>query len=181
MVIKIINLNNESVDKVIKLYKKCLGLSSLNKTIAVGLHLQRNDEIRVIDLDGNTLKSVNVASENLLFEFLFTNNGIIFSDNHCLTLSFVDWKGKQVWEFKSEDLKDPQGICTDNYGNIFIADDISDKVVGISRDGKRSHVFLSEKDGIEEVRSICFCKLESAVFISDVNGSYLAKYKVLYE
>lgn len=180
MVVKIIDLNNDSVEKVIKLYKKCLGLSSLKNTIAVGLHLQRNDEIRVIDLEGNTLKSVNVASETLLFEFLFTNNGILCSDNHGLSVSFVDWKGKQVWEFKSDDLKDPQGICTDNYGNIFLADDISDKVVVISRDGKRSNVLLSEKDGIEEVRSICFSKMESVVFISDVTGTYLTKYKVIY-
>ncbi|XP_063447864.1 uncharacterized protein LOC134727413 [Mytilus trossulus] len=180
MVVKIINLNNDSVEKVIELYKKCLGLSSLKNTIAVGLHLQRNDEIRVIDLEGNTLRSVNVASETLLFEFLLTNNGIICSDNHGLSVSFVEWKGKQVWEFKSDDLKDPQGICTDNYGNIFLADDISDKVVVISRDGKRSNVLLSEKDGIEEVRSICFSKIESAVFISDVTGTYLARYKVLY-
>ncbi|CAC5396956.1 unnamed protein product [Mytilus coruscus] len=180
-VVKIINLNNDSVEKVIKLHKKCLGLSSLNKTIAVGLHLQRDDEIRVIDLEGNTLKSVNVASETLLFEFIFTNDGIIFSDNHGLVIFCVDWKGKQVWQFKSDDLKDPQGICTDNYGNMFLADDISDKVIVIAKDGRRSNILLSEKDGIEEVRSICFSKMESAVYISDVNGTYLAKYKVCYE
>ncbi|CAC5369953.1 unnamed protein product [Mytilus coruscus] len=56
--IKIFNMDNETVTKVIPLHKECYGLSFSNKSLAVGLS---KDEICFVDLEGNTL--VNTCSE----------------------------------------------------------------------------------------------------------------------
>ncbi|CAC5403574.1 unnamed protein product [Mytilus coruscus] len=56
-VIKIFNMENAKVTKVITLDKLCWGLSLSNNSLAVGL---RNHEIRTIDFAGNTQKSIPV-------------------------------------------------------------------------------------------------------------------------
>ncbi|VDI58193.1 Hypothetical predicted protein [Mytilus galloprovincialis] len=60
--IKIFNMEKETVTKVITLDKACYGLSFSNGSLAVGLI---KDEIRIIDLEGNTLKSIQVESKSL--------------------------------------------------------------------------------------------------------------------
>ncbi|CAG2216791.1 unnamed protein product [Mytilus edulis] len=66
--IKIFNMENERVTKVIKLEKACYGLSFSNNSLAVGF---RKEEIRIIDLEGNTLKSIQVQSKSYLFYLVY--------------------------------------------------------------------------------------------------------------
>ncbi|VDI69028.1 Hypothetical predicted protein [Mytilus galloprovincialis] len=69
--IKIFNMENETVTKVITLDKHCWGLSS--------------------------------------------------SDDSLVVVYCVDQSGKQIWQYK-QDLSGPEGLCTDTYGNIIVAD-----------------------------------------------------------
>ncbi|CAG2210754.1 unnamed protein product [Mytilus edulis] len=61
--IKIFNIEDETMTKVIKLHDCCCGLSFFNESLAVGIN---NNEIRIIDLEGNTLKSLQVQNKLLL-------------------------------------------------------------------------------------------------------------------
>ncbi|CAC5403575.1 unnamed protein product [Mytilus coruscus] len=58
--IKIFNMENETVTKVIKLDKICWGLSFSNNYLAAGLI---TDEIRIIDEEGNTRTSIQIQSK----------------------------------------------------------------------------------------------------------------------
>ncbi|CAC5401550.1 unnamed protein product [Mytilus coruscus] len=88
--IKIFNMENETVTQVIKLDKCCYGLSFSNKSLAVGLS---EDEIRIIDFEGNTLKSTLVQSRSQLEYLVYCNKRIIYSDWQCKLMDQVNKSG----------------------------------------------------------------------------------------
>ncbi|CAG2236387.1 unnamed protein product [Mytilus edulis] len=174
--IKIFNMENETVTKVIKIEKACYGLSFSNNSLAVGLN---NDEIRIIDLEGNTLKSIQVQSKSYLFYLVYCDKRIIYSDYGGKAVYCVDDSGKQIWEYK-QDLTEPSGLCIDTYGNIIAADCDSHRIIVISKDGQDSKVLISKEDGLEYPKFICFKHNESSGFICDYNGTYLAKFNLSF-
>ncbi|XP_071151101.1 E3 ubiquitin-protein ligase TRIM71-like [Mytilus edulis] len=173
--IKIFNIENDTVTKVITLDKECWGLSFSNNSLAVGLI---NDEIRIIDLEGNTLKSIQAESESDLEYLVYCNDRVIYSDPDGKAVYCYDESGKQIWKY-TQDLEGPRGLCTDTYGNIIVADFESDRIVVISKDGKESKVLFSEEDELEYPKYICFKHNESSGFICDNYGSYLAKFNLV--
>ncbi|XP_076075608.1 uncharacterized protein LOC143046367 isoform X2 [Mytilus galloprovincialis] len=173
--IKIFNMENETVTKVITLDKVCLGLSFSNNSLAVGLS---NDEIHIIDLEGTTLKSIQVESRDNLFNLVYCNDRVIYSDNYGKAVYCYDESGKQIWQY-TQDLKEPWGLCTDSYGNIIVADNYSDRIV-ISKDGQESKVLISKEDGLKNAKCICFKHNECSGFICDDSSNYLTKFNLTY-
>ncbi|XP_071178704.1 repetitive organellar protein-like [Mytilus edulis] len=170
--IKIFNMENETVTRIITLDKVCWGLSSSDDSLVVGLI---DDEIRIIDLEGNKLKSIQVKSESPLWNLVHCNDRVIYSDYGGKAVYCVDQSGKQIWQYK-QDLSGPYGLCTDTYGNIFVADQESQRIIIISKDGKESKVLLS--DGLENPRCICLKQNESSGFICDYSGKELTKFNL---
>ncbi|CAG2252800.1 TRIM56 [Mytilus edulis] len=159
--IKIFNMENETVTKVITLDTYCYGLSSSDDSLVVGLN---KDEIRIIDLEGNTLKSIQVKCKSYLYYLVYCNDRVIYSDYNGKAVYCVDGSGKQIWQY-TQDLSGPRGLCTDTYGNIIVADYNSHRIIVISKDGKESKVLLS--DGLKYPRCICLKHCESSGFICD--------------
>ncbi|CAG2202569.1 unnamed protein product [Mytilus edulis] len=174
--IKIFNMENETVTKVIKLDKQCYGLSFSNNSLAVGLS---DDEIRIIDLEGNTLKSIQVKSKSDLYYLVYCNDRVIYSDCDGKAVYCYDGSGKQIWQYK-QDLSGPWGLCTDTYGNIIVADYGSNRIIVISKDGKDSKVLISKEDGLKDPRCICFKHNESSGFICDYKGKLLTRFNLTY-
>ncbi|XP_071133357.1 putative leucine-rich repeat-containing protein DDB_G0290503 [Mytilus edulis] len=170
--IKIFNMENETVTKVITLDKACYGLSFSNNSLAVGLY---DKEIRIIDLEGNTLKSIQVESESALDDLVYCNDRVIYNDCDGNAVNCYDGSGKQIWRYK-QDLSGPSGLCIDTYGNIFVADYYSNRIIVISKDGQNSKVLINEENGLEAPWCICFKHNESSGFISDFKGRHLTKF-----
>ncbi|CAG2190546.1 unnamed protein product [Mytilus edulis] len=137
----------------------------------------RKDEIRIIDLEGNTLKSIQVQSKSYLNHLVYCNKRVIYSDYDGKAVYCVDESGKQIWEYK-QDLTGPEGLCIDTYGNIIVIDCNSHRIIVISKDGQDSKVLISKEDGLEYPKFICFKHNESSGFICDYNGTYLAKFNL---
>ncbi|XP_076089845.1 uncharacterized protein LOC143061361 [Mytilus galloprovincialis] len=175
--IKIFNMENETVTKVIKLDKVCGGLSFSNNSLAVGLS---SDEIRIIDLKGNTLKSIQVESESPLYNIVYCNDRVIYSDCEGNAVNCYDGSGKQIWQY-TQDLTGPSGLCIDTYGNIIVVAGYPNRIVVISKDGQDSKVLISEEDGLDEPQYICFKHKESSGFICDYIGTYLATFNLSYK
>ncbi|CAG2237787.1 unnamed protein product [Mytilus edulis] len=163
-VIKIFNMENGTVTKVIKLNKVCYGLSSSDNSLVVGLY---NDEIRIVDLEGNTLKSIQVQCISTLLNFVYCNDRVIYSDFIDKVIYCVDGSGKQIWQY-TQDLEGPKGLCIDTYGNTIVSDSASKRIIVISKDGKESKVLHSGGDGPAH---ICLNHCESSCFSCD--GKYL--------
>ncbi|CAG2245456.1 unnamed protein product [Mytilus edulis] len=174
--IKIFNMENDTVTKVITLDKYCCGLSSSDDSLVVGLN---KDEIRIIDLEGNTLKSIPVESESDLDNLVYCNDRVIYSDYRGKAVYCYDESGKQIWRY-TQDLEGPRGLCTDTYGNIIVADYYSDRIIVISKDGQNSKVLLSKGDGLKNSQCISFKHNECSGFICDKTSNYLTKFNLTY-
>ncbi|XP_076074317.1 uncharacterized protein LOC143045597 [Mytilus galloprovincialis] len=172
--IKIFNMENETVTKVITLDKPCYSLSFSNKSLAVGL---AGKQIRIIDLEGNTLKSIQVESKSNLHYLVYCNDRVIYSDRFGKAVYCYDESGKQIWQY-IQDLSKPEGLCIDTYGNIIVTDFGSSRIIVISKDGQDSKVLISEEDGLKKPHCICFKHNESSGFFCDLRGTYLAKYNL---
>ncbi|XP_076075673.1 uncharacterized protein LOC143046405 [Mytilus galloprovincialis] len=172
--IKIFNMENETVTKVITLDKRCWGLSFSNNSLAVGLF---NDEIRIIDLEGITLKSIQVESKSYLWYLVYCNDRVIYSDLRGQAVYCYDGSGKQIWRY-TQDLSQPKGLCTDTYGNIIVADFNSNRIIVISKDGQNSKVLISKEYGLKDPECICFKHNQSSGFICDYYGTKLAKFNL---
>ncbi|VDI47105.1 Hypothetical predicted protein [Mytilus galloprovincialis] len=171
--IKIFNLEKEKVTKTISILKLCYGLSFSDNYLAVGLY---KDEIRIIDLEGKQLKSIQVESKSNLYNLVYCNDRVIYSDYMGKAVCCYDGSGKQIWQYK-QDLG-PWGLRTDTSGNIIVADFESTRIIVISKDGQNSKVLMSEEDRLTDPKCICFNHNEYSGFICDDNGRYLAKFNL---
>ncbi|XP_063435525.1 uncharacterized protein LOC134716455 [Mytilus trossulus] len=173
--IKIFNMENETVTNVITLDNECWGLSFSNNSLAVGLF---DDEICIIDLDGNTLRSIQVESKSDLENLVFCNDRVIYSDLNGKAVCCYDGLGKQIWQYTQE-LSEPEGLCTDNYGNIIVTDCRSQKILVISKDGQESKVLMNfQENELNSPMCVCFINNESSGVICDTYGKYLAKFNL---
>ncbi|XP_071123337.1 uncharacterized protein [Mytilus edulis] len=172
--VMIFNIKNETITKVLRLHKKCTSLSFSNNSFAMSLDF---NEICIIDLKGNRLKSIQVPSESQLINLVHSNDRIIYSDYNGRAVYCYDESGKQIWKY-TQDLSGPKGLCTDAYGNIFVADCESDRIIVISKDGQDSKVLISEEDRITSPQFIGFKHRESSGFICYFEGTYLAKFNL---
>ncbi|CAC5371267.1 unnamed protein product [Mytilus coruscus] len=172
--IKIFNMDNETVTKVITLDKACFGLSFSNNSLVVGL---KSDEIRMLDLEGNTLKSIEVQSKSTLFHFVYCNDRVIYSDCVGNAVNCVDGSGNKIWQYK-QDLSGPWGLCTDTYGNIIVVDCNSGRIIVISKDGQNSKVLISKEEGLKNPKCVSLKPNESSGYICYEHGKYLAKFNL---
>ncbi|XP_071150170.1 E3 ubiquitin-protein ligase TRIM71-like [Mytilus edulis] len=178
--IKIFNMEKEKLTKVIKLDKVCHGLSFFNGTLAVGMIGHEGGEIHIIDLDGKTLKSMQVQCESDFFNVVYHNERITYSDASGKTITCIDESGKQIWQYK-QDLFRPAGLCADAYGNIIVADVESDRIIVISKDGQNSKILIRKEDGLKTPTCIYLKHNESSGYICDILGTYLAKFNFSYD
>ncbi|CAC5384348.1 unnamed protein product [Mytilus coruscus] len=173
-IIKVFNMENETVTKVFTFDKACWGLSFSNNSLAVGLS---NDEIRIIDLEGNTLKFIQDQNRLHLFNIIYCNDRVYYMDYRGQTIYCVDVSGKQIWQCE-QGLTGAWGFCTDTYGNIILADCFSSSITVISKDGQNSKELISKEDGLVDLTFICFKPNESSGLICDYKGTYLAKFNL---
>ncbi|CAG2193201.1 unnamed protein product [Mytilus edulis] len=141
------------------------------------------DGIRIIDLEGNKLKSIQVQSKSYLFNIVYCKDGVIYSDCDDKTVYCVDESGKKIWQHK-HDLSGPRGLCIDTYGNIIVAGIESGiySVKVISKDGQDSKVLVRKEDLGYTPRCICFKKhKESYGFICDVYGKSITRFNLSYD
>ncbi|XP_071150164.1 uncharacterized protein [Mytilus edulis] len=174
--IKIFNIEDDTMTKVFKLHKYCCGLSFSNASLAVGL---LRDEIRIIDLAGNTLKSIHVQSESYLKFLVYSHDRVIYSDYGGKAVYCVDGSGKKIWQYK-QDLLGPEGLCTDTYGNIIVAERGSSSLIVISKDGQDSKVLVRKEEGLIYPKCICVGRNDSYGFVCDSTAQYMAKFILSY-
>ncbi|CAG2239613.1 unnamed protein product [Mytilus edulis] len=96
----------------------------------------RDDGIYFIKCsDGNILKVLPSYIEHLSYVHIKRGNTFVSDETnhsvHCLNRD-----KETVWTFSSHAMKGPKDICTDAFGNIFVAACDSQSLIAISSDGK---------------------------------------------
>ncbi|KAL4235251.1 hypothetical protein ACF0H5_006889 [Mactra antiquata] len=170
-----------SPTRQIKLPHLCYGVTS------------KDDKLYVTD-NGASLYVYNMAG-TLLNTITTDNVGTcLFARSRHITLNgnkdkmFVgDWdKGLVCFDvagnylstsFDSA-LKFADGVCVDDYCNIFVVGYTSHNVVQYNEDGKKIGVIIQQQDGLLNPRSVCFQQQLNRLFVTMNNSNVVKMYEL---
>lgn len=170
--IKIIETTEYTELTEIKLKKPCWGIHCVNDLFFVAI---RSTEILVLDLAGNAVKTFPTNQKNLIYVHAFRDLHFR-SDFEEGCLCCFNSTGNKLWQFKNENTKGARNMCTDAFGNIFVACQDSNSVVIISKDGKQSKVVME----ICKPQSVFFDTRNSTLFVCSLHGDHFSSYKICY-
>ncbi|XP_061189281.1 E3 ubiquitin-protein ligase TRIM33-like [Saccostrea echinata] len=90
-----------------------------------------------------------------------SKNGII-----CL---YRDGKVRYEANLSQDVIKDPRGICTDRFGNIFIADKTGNTIHCLDNEGKYKSILINQTDGLQSPIAVCLSPFGQLV-VTQENG-----------
>lgn len=117
-----------------------------NLYVACVTHILKLDQM------GHTLQTYNVVGNNILHITTTRSGLIVYTDCRLETVTAIDDTGREVWIYKTCDLKQPMELDIDSNNNIYIAGYISNNIHVLSSSGRRIRV-------IENIPSPTFCKI----------------------
>ncbi|CAG2226115.1 unnamed protein product [Mytilus edulis] len=170
-----INMKKNISDMICRTDGRAIVVETLGKVNLLTSDGKLQKQLPIPDLEGNTLKSIPVETKSGLFNLVYCNDRVIYSDYNGKAVYCYDGSGKQIWQY-TQDLSGPEGLCTDSYGNIIVTDYNSDRIIVISKDGQNSKVLIGRDYGLNSPQCICFKHNESSGFICDYRGTYIAKF-----
>ena len=139
----------------------------------------RHGEIRVIDLYGNTLKSIGqIQNGHFRFkhpEYIATSNAGKLYVSECLSsgaISCLSLTGRTLYRYEKMELKKAQGIYVDDEDNVLVCGYESNNIHVLDTTGRRIKMLLTEKDGLQFPHCICFRPSDGTLV---VGGSALQK------
>lgn len=179
-VIKLVSADSFLHIRTLGLTGKGRGLCFTGERLVVGVN---GKEIQFLDLDGQINSSFSVEErESVGLSYLHFDNGHIYcSDYQSNALQCFDVKGNIIWEFQNPScLKSPRGICSDQYGNLFVVGLKSNNIVSITRNGKFGGELLNLSNEVKKPKCICFDKIKKRLYISNETGETIAVYQVIY-
>lgn len=163
----IINIYTGSVyDKIItKDY--CFGISYNDYLyVMVG---SRN--ICVMDLAGKVKHTLELNVVDSCHVTVHKNTLICIDKNELIRCFSLD--GKVIWEFQEDKYKRLRRVTTDNEGNVYVADEDTNVVLVVSKDGKQFKEILKESDGMDMPAGIHFDKNENILMICSDRDAWL--------
>ncbi|KAH3701663.1 E3 ubiquitin-protein ligase TRIM56-like [Dreissena polymorpha] len=132
------------------------GISYSTRESYLVVSCMREKCVDIIQLDGSILKSYMYDKMN---ECLFdqpryvsaaVDGSIIVSDTgrHCITC--INPRGEVLFRYVSKnDLRNPQGVCVDKIGNVFVADNSNDRIQLLTSNGTFQRYVLVKDSGLE--------------------------------
>lgn len=135
------------------------------------LYLFDQNNISVMDLAGNSIKTINCE---IVFRGIIpcvVQNNKIF----CLSevLSCFDLNGQLLWQAKIDtyDFQSDIQMSVDNWGNCYIPGDVSKNITVVSNCGHQSKLVLSElTDSIRYPRAVYFDKTSKSLIVMNLYG-----------
>lgn len=131
----------------------------------------RQTEILFLSLSGNVIKTFPMKQKNLVYIYKHGDRHFRteFEDNtvHCYSPS-----GQKLWQFSDPDVHGPRNMCTDQYGNLFVACQDSNCVILISRDGVNYKKVVEMK----KPKSLCFDARNLHLYVCNANGTEILSY-----
>lgn len=143
------------------------GLSCYDNLLATAI---RGDGITLAKEGEKHFKTINVKYRFLAYIHLWKNK-LFYSDftEHCVYC--LDLEGEKIRKAKFDEIKGPRNICTDSFGNVFVAAAESDAVFALSPDGKKFKKLLSAEDGMNEPKALYFNNQNSELLVATKCGS----------
>lgn len=171
---------------VIQLDKPCWGVDVAGEKIYVTCHnsgfFTRDGEIRLLDLEGNLLKTLGInANGSFILQRPYyvsasvTSEKVFVSDAINNTFTLFKSDGITPYRYKDPDLKWPRGFCLDGDDNAIICDNVSNNVQVITAEGNLEKILCDIKSPI----SVAFRHKDSTAVVGCENQSILLVLKDL--
>ena len=172
--IKLINQKSLSVLKTLTLQEKVTGLACMDGIIVAGVQHVQGNNICFVDTDGYTVDTLSVKVN---VDYIHATSGKIYCSNtDTNTIYCFDRKGKIIWSFLSHKIRKPQGICSDEAGNVFVAGYKSDNIVVIIPPFDNEKVITL---GIHNARAICCTN--GILYVSNESGDIAPVLRIQYK
>lgn len=121
--------------------------------------------VYVFDPQGNLLNSISGVDGSPLFHSPYyvsvtPRDDIVVSDymGHCIKI--FDPQGRALYQYGTrgaaeEQLKYPNGVCADTYGNLIIVDRGNNRIHMISMEGQFRCFLATVQDGVRDPTAVC--------------------------
>ncbi|XP_063442935.1 uncharacterized protein LOC134723243 [Mytilus trossulus] len=152
------------------------GLSCESECLISGV---RNEGIYFISCSSGTILKILPTDITHLNYVHIKEGKTLISDFQNNILHCRSSDGELKWKFSDNVMKGPRNICTDNFGNIFVASRDSASIIVISSDGHDFKKVLGVKDGVQCPKAVCYDVMQSILVIASGNG-LAKKYKLSY-
>ncbi|CAC5423759.1 unnamed protein product [Mytilus coruscus] len=166
--IVIVDVDSSKVKRSILTSYKCFGITYTGEQLIVSLNKQT---IKFFDLSGNVLSTLSTANNS--------SHCSMFMETLCYTTQSgdavysTDLNGEVRWKFDCKKKDYPTGITNDASGNIFVACKKSNQLMVVGKDGEKSRVLLTKKDGLHKPIAIHYNRKVSTLLVCSESGQCL--------
>lgn len=174
--IQFIDIENKTQLQVVNVCRnRSGGLGATTDYILVG----GEGKIHFLNLHGQFVKSVDVEFKSAIWYLAPLGNdivccsGSIDADVHVINMQNGDNKF-----YRSENLKTPMKMASDDTGNIYIVGHSSENILRLSPNGGNFSVVLTTKDGIKHPCALCFNKDFTKLYVSNKMGKSVTVFTV---
>lgn len=158
--------------RTVKLDHCCTGICVVGGELFVSNQRKR---LYVYNLEGelqNTIHLDQTGSEIFSKSYTITksdNGKMVHVTDLNKGLVTVDREGNVLWTFSGSELKMAWGVCTDAYGNCFVAGSNSGNVVQIGTSGDYLGEVVPASYGIKDPQAVCFDRESSRLLVTRYN------------
>lgn len=173
--IEILDIMNNKVEKPISIGGLCRGIAYYEGFIYVVVY---GKGISIVDLEGDVKTEIPI-NVNGVFHLTVNADRMYYTDEWTHTLHCCDLKGKEIWRFSGDRVREPQGIATDENGNVYVTSYLFDNVTVISPDGKQHREILNKSDGLLGPSSIYYDNRKKYLMVSSREHGRVTIFHVL--
>ena len=169
---------------VIQLDMGCWGVHVVDSIIYVTCFdspiVGRDCEIRILDLNGNVRKRLNLSQDK---KYIFTSPDYIkvsartkriYVSDYCLdTVTCMDQDGTVVYQYKDPELRGPLGLCVDDEDNVIVCDMFSGNIHVLTSAGERSSIIRTADEGIYLQQSVAYRRSDKTLIVGCHNNENL--------
>ena len=171
------------IGRTIYVGKVCHGVAVAAGKIFVSCYdyVDEVREIRVYDLKGRDLRKRHsiYPDGSALFRrpayVAVSRSGdkIFVSDYLNNTVSCLKSNGKIVYQYRDDELSDPQGLLVDDNDNVIVCGKVSHNVQVITAAGEKHTTLLTHEDGISPPQCVAFRPSDRTLVVGSVTDSLL--------
>lgn len=134
----------------------------------------REQCVDIVQMNGDVLKTIRYGPngdpifEEPRYVSASVDRTIVVSDLGRNAILCVDLNGYLLFNYAgSDDLKCPQGICSDKVGNVFVADNTNDRIQLLTSNGNFQRYVLVKQSGLERPCAIMVSHTNKLVIVQN--------------
>ena len=173
------------IDRSIYFGRLCYGVQVVEDLIYVTCHNNPGEgEVLVLDMNGTITHRLGQPDKK---SYMFTSPDYItvcpitrklfITDRSTATASCLMSDETDVYQYKDEELRVPEGVCVDGGGNVIVCGRNSHNVQVIRADSTKCCTLLTSQDGVSWPYSVAYRHSDNTLILGCWNNNHILVYK----